>query len=1325
MIKPNLASIAVVMALALFAFGTEAGAQSPYYTDTGSPANPDWATILPTLNVGSGHPGPVYGSVIDVNNTLTETGLYGNRPISVGAYRIYVCCNTSTTNFANFTRWYQVDGNTQVLRLFVNDEGTATSRTGSARTEAFTTDYWNAGSNKTYEWTGRYTVARRQQGYAIFQVKNPDHDWAVQLNLLGSGELVINNRRNAVDVTITNQDGSTKDFDGQSFDARIQDDGRNYKVWIDGVLLADNYFDRPTADSNFRWGMYLGDATLVAPSDNTVILVSGAQSKSWTGTLTAATTSIVKANNTTNLAATTSWTGAAVPGLHNLAVWDSTVTAANAVTLNGDHIWAGLKITNPGGAVTLNGTSLLGLDESGLDMSTTTRNLTMNCPVELRVTQPWTIATGFTATSTAGVRGYGGLTLSGGGTLTLTGTNTFTGPTAINAGVFRLGNGATNGTMSPKSTITIAAGAVFQVNSNSDLLQGTDFSTAALTGGGGLTKAGTGTLTLNTANTFTGPTVIQAGTLRLGNGGAAGALSASSPISIAAGATFETNRTLDATQGAQFSSDPITGGGSLVKSSTGKLTLVAANSYTGGTIINSGTLQVGTNGATGTLGTGNVTNNGTLRFDRTGSIEVADSISGTGAITVDCPLEAGTVILSGNNSFSGAVTINSGALRVTQSSSLGSGTKSVKINTGTTGNPQLLLDGSGGAINLSASISYLTSNDANGAIISEAGNNTIAGPITMTGGGGNTRVYSNAGTLTLSGPIDSNFTARTLKLMGAGNGSVTGVIRNGNPSLIVSVSKEEGGTWTLGGDNSYSGTTSILAGTLVLAHPNALGIGAVALGNATGGTTLTAGAALDLNGQQGINEVISLRGSGPSGDGAMINNSPVEASIAGGRVSSISTTASGTHSTVPTVNLTGGGGSGATAVASLGVRTASFTINGGTTVYSTAPTVTISGGGGAGATATAVLTSGVVTGITVTAAGNGFTSLPVITFSGGTVTTAGVNPTGVCNGTNFAVIGIQVTNPGSGYTSAPTVSFGSGSGTTATANMSSIALGADTTLGGSGDTAIQCGISGAFALTKSGSGKVTLSGPCTHSGGTFIAAGTLALGASNVLPANAIAIGAATLDAGVFTDAVGSLDVTAAAAIRLGTGATLSFADSSAIDWSGGTLNLTGTFVSGASLRFGSNASGLTSTQLAKISAAGFTSFALDANGYLTASVAASFANWQTSNGISGSFDADHDQDGVPNGIEYFLGGSSNTSGPTTLPAIAHTSGTLSITWSKASTHPGLYGTDFTLETSTSLTSTWTPEVLGVNVTRNGNQFTYTFPVGGTQRFVRLRVVSP
>ena len=84
--------------------------------------------------------------------------------------------------------------------------------------------------------------------------------------------------------------------------------------------------------------------------------------------------------------------------------------------------------------------------------------------------------------------------------------------------------------------------------------------------------------------------------------------------------------------------------------------------------------------------------------------------------------------------------------------------------------------------------------------------------------------------------------------------------------------------------------------------------------------------------------------------------------------------------------------------------------------------------------------------------------------------------------------------------------------------------------------------------------------------------------------ARAVSIGNATLDAATFADTAGTLDVTSTATINLGSAAALAFADSSAIDWTGGTLNLTGTFVSGASLRFGTSNTGLTATQLAKFS---------------------------------------------------------------------------------------------------------------------------------------------
>jgi autotransporter-associated beta strand protein len=141
-------------------------------------------------------------------------------------------------------------------------------------------------------------------------------------------------------------------------------------------------------------------------------------------------------------------------------------------------------------------------------------------------------------------------------------------------------------------------------------------------------------------------------------------------------------------------------------------------------------------------------------------------------------------------------------------------------------------------------------------------------------------------------------------------------------------------------------------------------------------------------------------------------------------------------------------------------------------------------------------------------------------------------------------------------------------------------------------------------LTKTGAGMLTLSGANTYTGATTINAGTLALGASDVLPnLSAVSIGSATLEAATFADTAGTLDPTGAAAINLGTGATLAFADSSLVDWTGGTLNINGTFVSGSSLRFGTTSGGLTSTQLNSITSSGFSGFSLNENGYLVGDI--------------------------------------------------------------------------------------------------------------------------
>jgi len=162
------------------------------------------------------------------------------------------------------------------------------------------------------------------------------------------------------------------------------------------------------------------------------------------------------------------------------------------------------------------------------------------------------------------------------------------------------------------------------------------------------------------------------------------------------------------------------------------------------------------------------------------------------------------------------------------------------------------------------------------------------------------------------------------------------------------------------------------------------------------------------------------------------------------------------------------------------------------------------------------------------------------------------------------------------------------------------------TFGGAGNTTVSTtAISGAGNLIKDGAGTLTLSFANTYTGTTTINAGTLALAVNNALPnGSAVSMDAATLQAGASTtNTIGTLDVTGAAIINLGTGATLVFADCSAVDWAEGTtLAITGGITGGASVRFGTSSSGLTQAQLSKISVAGLSNLSLDSNGYLQGS---------------------------------------------------------------------------------------------------------------------------
>ena len=318
---------------------------------------------------------------------------------------------------------------------------------------------------------------------------------------------------------------------------------------------------------------------------------------------------------------------------------------------------------------------------------------------------------------------------------------------------------------------------------------------------------------------------------------------------------LDDNVTINASNSGTFVfNGAITGSGGITRTSTFSTVILAGNnSYTGPTTISAGTLQIGNDGASGTLGSGavSIASGATLRIDRTGTVEVPNDISGAGALFISGPAQTDVISLTGNNSFTGTVSISSGSLRITDAAQLGTGAKSV---TATSATAALRLDGSAGAVILPAEFAISTSNP-NGAIINEAGENEIGSSINLVGGAGNTRITSNAGTLTIQGGIAPSTTGRSLDLRGAGNGIVNGSVADGSATnTLGTISKNDAGTWTLNGDNSLSGSTAVNAGRLVVNGSHST-------------STVTVASAATLAGRGSFTAPITVSGTLAPGDG--------------------------------------------------------------------------------------------------------------------------------------------------------------------------------------------------------------------------------------------------------------------------------------------------------------------------------------------------------------------------------------------------------------------------------------------------------------------------
>jgi fibronectin-binding autotransporter adhesin len=397
---------------------------------------------------------------------------------------------------------------------------------------------------------------------------------------------------------------------------------------------------------------------------------------------------------------------------------------------------------------------------------------------------------------TGAVSGSGSLTQAGTGTLMLSGTNTYTGGTSIASGTLQLGDGGASGSV----VGAIADGGNLSIDRSDTYVLGN-----AVSGSGRLTQVGSGTTVINTTQGYTGGTTITAGTLQLGDGGTAGAVS---------GAIVDNaNLSLDFA-GTYTLANAISGSGGVSQVSSGTLVIDDSETYTGGTYINVGTVQIGTGGTSGSI-VGNVADNGRLVFDRNDNYDFAGAISGSGSVT---QAGSGVLVVSGDNSYTGGTTISSGTLQ------LGDG------------------GASGGVVGAIADSGNLSIDRSDTYVLG----NAVSGSGSLTQAGSGTTVINTA--LAYTG--GTTITGGTLQLGDGGTtGAVSGaIVDNANLSLDFA------GTYTLANAVSGSGSVSqVSSGTLVIDDSESytggthINVGTVQIG--TGGTSGSIVGNVDDNGR--------------------------------------------------------------------------------------------------------------------------------------------------------------------------------------------------------------------------------------------------------------------------------------------------------------------------------------------------------------------------------------------------------------------------------------------------------------------------------------------
>lgn len=794
--------------------------------------------------------------------------------------------------------------------------------------------------------------------------------------------------------------------------------------------------------------------------------------------------------------------------------------------------------------------------------------------------------TGYTATSNLGINGSseGNITVAAGtteiNTISMAGKCD---PRTIVLGagdLIRFGNAGGIQVVGDAKSLTVgSAPGVGQITAGTtgatELILTNNSTTSTLTinaqivdhGGGGSSGMdvivnGTGNTILAGPGTYTGLTQVLSGSLEVTHNQALGAVGSGtvSRTIVSSGAALQVSGNLtNMAENLLLNGSGIATGGALrnvsgVNTVSGTISLGSAARISS----DAGTLILSKGAGTST--TIIITGTQNLVFAGNGNIEVQSRIAtSTGTVT---KTGNGVLILSGDNNFSGAMTISGGTVRMTHTAALGTIAGSTTVSTGGT------LEITGGI----STTEGITINGAGfnnqGALLSTSGNNTFAGTIGLAS---SARINAAAGsTLALDvatgSAVSATFTSgtRTLTFGGEGTINVEDAITKGGTGGAIAIAKDGTGTTNLNAANTFNGGVSVSGGTLNLNAANAF-TGAVAVSGGTlnlnvaastvyTGTTTVSGGNLNVRSLSAGTTAVTLSGGQMHLDfttsataanatnligsastlilnGGTLRLTGKDGGTNGQTLASLTVGSGTTNSAKSTIVVTGGTGG----TASLNVGTILRNQNGHTVDFQIGAGATISGTSATTGTGGILLDGRGLNSVYATVNGNDWAAVSAGQIVGGesvtnfytksTSTTLAGNADADVALTTLAA-DTSVTSLRFDKALATTISGAialKAGGILVTSDVgandvtiSNTSLAMNTTTNG-GDlviiqnntagrliinSAIINPAAGAIALTKTGAGTLVLTGVSTFTGGTRVTEGTLELQGNNRLSAS-------------------------------------------------------------------------------------------------------------------------------------------------------------------------------------------------------------------------------